>query len=390
MSAFAEDAGHFDRWLDTAAAHLPHELSRTEAGHFATRRLYGRYLRALLYAEMRASGGRVRLVGSEVTAISRVPEGWRLACANGHTFIARSVVLAIGNLPVRPPGDPLVFHDPWAGEAARGLRPGMPVVVVGTGLTMVDLALSMQELGFSGPVIAISRRGLLPQRHIAVTGGWATPAFTAAERGSLTALLRRVRHEVREAEGRAADWRAVIDSLRPVTASLWRELSAADRARFLRHLRPYWDVHRHRLAPPAADRLQALLRDGFLRLLRGRITAIEQHGDELRVGVHGRGASTLENIRAQRLIHATGLRNAQGTGGLIGQLYAQGLGRTDAHGLGLLVADTLEVLGRDGQPVPRLWALGPIVRGVFWECTAVPDIRVHAQLIAQRIAADQG
>jgi uncharacterized NAD(P)/FAD-binding protein YdhS len=387
MSAFAEDPGHFDRWLDSAAAHLPGEVRNTEAGRFATRRLYGRYLRALLYAEMRQSGGRVRLAGEEIVAIARAAQGWRLTCASGRSLAAAAVVLAIGNLPSRSGTQGGVFHDPWTEGATHGLRPDTPVLVVGTGLTMVDLALDMRARGFAGPIIAVSRRGLLPHRHALIGGTWPAPVFAPAERGSLAALLRRFRAELRHAAAQGVDWRAVIDGLRPITAELWRGLPLADRTRFLRHLRPYWDVHRHRLAAPAADRLASLLRDGSLQRRRGRLVAVERQGDDLLVSILGHGAAAPEAVRVQRLIYATGVQRADATDGLISGLCVQGLARTDPHGIGLEVTQALEVIGTAGVPVPGLWALGPIVRGVFWECTAVPDIRVQARLVAERISA---
>jgi uncharacterized NAD(P)/FAD-binding protein YdhS len=269
-----------------------------------------------------------------------------------------------------------------------GLRPDELVMVVGTGLTMVDLGLGMRSRGFAGPIIALSRRGLVPQRHAPAGGTWPTPAFTEAERRSPAALLRRLRVEVAEAAAQNIGWRVVIDGLRPITAELWRGLPAIERTRFLRHLRPWWDVHRHRIAPTAADRFGALLREGKLTIRRGRIRGVERDGNRAVVSVQGSGAGSAERLTIQRLIYATGPGPAAGTDALMNSLIAQGLACTDAQGIGLQVTDALELVGADGVPTPRLWALGPIVRGVFWECTAVPDIRQQARAAADVIAGE--
>ncbi len=385
MSAFPDQPHHFRDWLDRNEGSLAVDVERTDVGSFATRRLYGRYLRQLLFQEMNESGGRVRLAADEVTGIGAIPGGYALICASGRRVEAAGVVLTVGNLPSRDRSDGVLVHDPWTDDATAGLKPDQPVMVVGTGLTMVDLALAMRSRGFTGRIIAISRRGLVPQRHAPAGGTWPTPAFTASERLSVLALLRRLRAEVAAAAGQNIGWRAVIDGLRPITAELWRVLPPSERSRFLRHLRPWWDVHRHRIAPTAADRFEAMLRDGGLTIRRGRIRGIERAYDGAIVTIQAPG-DQLEEVTVQRLIHATGPGSPADTDALIGSLIAQGLARTDAQGLGLRATDSLELIGASGERTPGLWALGPIVRGVFWECTAVPDIRRQARAAAEVIA----
>jgi uncharacterized NAD(P)/FAD-binding protein YdhS len=300
------------------------------------------------------------------------------------------VVIASGTLPSSRPCNGVVFHDPWATAATAGLRPGEPVLIVGTGLTMVDLALAMQARGFDGPVIALSRRGLVPTRHTPPGPAWPCPPFDAGERMSLSALLQAVRRRAREAAAQGVDWRAVVDGMRPVTAGLWQDLPQAERSRFLRHLRPYWDAHRHRMAPVVAEAFEGLAARGALRLKRGRVLDITSHpgasGSAARVVIQDRGESCTEEVVAQRVIYATGIGAGAATDGLVAQLAGTGLARTDPHGMGVEVTSSLQVTRRDGSPAPRMWALGPIVRGVFWECTAVPDIRVQAQSVAKEVA----
>lgn len=386
MSAFADDPQHFERWLDANAAECAGEIHRTPAGIFATRRLYGSYLQATLHAEIAASGGTVRLLADEVQTLTQASGSWQLNCRSGKQITASSVVLASGNLPAERPHDGIEFRDPWTPDALAGLRPDAPVLIVGTGLTMVDITLAMRAQGFSGPIITLSRRGLVPHRHAASGAAWPTPEFSVLERGSAPALLHAIRAQIREAAARDIGWRAVIDSLRPITASLWCGLPQPERARFLRHLRPYWDIHRHRMAPPAAEQFQNLRSTGALHVARGRLLDVS-HGDGLAsVTYNNRDTGTPETIVVQRVIYATGLQGARADTGLVAALLANGQARLDRQELGLEVTPTLNLVDASGQPVPHLWALGPIVRGVFWECLAVPDIRIQADQLGREIA----
>ena len=390
MSALPDDPGHFERWMSAQAAHWPDEIHTTEAGTFATRRIYGRYLRALLYEEMTLSGGRVRLCADEAVELERADGHYRLRCASGREIAVSAIVVATGNLPSSVRDDGVVFHDPWAACATAGLRPDEPVLIVGTGLTMVDLALSMTGGGFTGPIIALSRRGLVPQRHGEPQPAVPCAPFTLSECRSLSSLMRLVRGRIREAAAAGRDWRAVIDGLRPVTTGLWHALPLAERDRFLRHLRPYWDIHRHRLAPGPADAFARLVHDGVLRLKRGRVQAVEvgsgPHGKVARVDIRDRGAEAAERIEVQRVIFATGIGTRAKSCGLIAGLIDAGMARTDLHGMGIEVSETLQVKDRAGARGEAVWALGPIVRGVFWECTAVPDIRIQARTVADEVA----
>ena len=386
MSAFPDDAGHFERWVEANAANWPGEIHRTPAGIFATRRFYGRYLRAALHAEISASGGTVRLLADEVQALAPTPGGWRLACRSGKSIEAAGVVLAAGNLPASRPCDGVEFRDPWTPAALADLQPDAPVLLVGTGLTMVDLVMALRARGFRGPVVALSRRGLLPHPHEVIGQAWPAPTFTSVERGTAAGLLRAVRAQLQAAQAQGIGWRAVIDSLRPITADVWCDLPEPERARFLRHLRPYWDIHRHRMAPPAAATIQNLLGSGGLRIVRGRVREVERRPGDATVTFDNRATGVPETMEVQRVIYATGLQGQRAGMGLLPNLLAAGQAQLDRQELGLAVTKSLAVIDAQGNPARNLWALGPIVRGVFWECLAVPDIRVQARQLSQAIA----
>lgn len=388
MGALPDDPGHFESWLAAEPEVAADDLHHSEAGLFVSRRLYRRYLCALLErATSGGAAGRVRTLRAEIVDMERDGEGWRLHDAGGSTLRAAAVVLAIGNLP--PPANEtgLFRANPWSSEALSGLCGDLPVLVQGSGLTMIDIAVQCEAAGFPGPVIALSRRGLLPHRH-AAAHTWPTPEFTPAELRSLPALLGRVRWEVRRAAARGVDWHGVIDSLRPITTLIWHALPTPEKRRFLRHVRPYWDIHRHRMAPPVAERLAAMRASGYLQIRRGRLLRVEEADGRGEALIRPHGTAREERLAVQRVIGATGLRDLDHSESLLVRaLRRRGLARPDVLGFGLDVTDRLEVRDAEGGPVPHLWALGPIVRGVFWECIAVPDIRHQARTVARSAAA---
>jgi uncharacterized NAD(P)/FAD-binding protein YdhS len=395
MSAFPDQPDHFARWLDreieaTPAEEVDRHVQDTAVGTFVSRTLYGRYLTSLIRQSIDRGDGatRLRLVPDEVVELAPEGDRYRLVLAGGRTHAVAGAVLAMGNLLSNASGDARYVESPWGAALTDGLEPDRPVVIVGTGLTMVDVAMQLWTSGFAGPVIAVSRRGLLPQTHV-MSAPWPVPALDDRQRRSLSRLMRRIRQEVAAARRQGVAWQNVIDSFRPITAQVWQGLPEVEQRRFLRHARPWWDVHRHRTAPPVAQQLRGLLQQGYLSVRSGRITAIETADDQAVVTYRARGGGAIARIKAQRVINATGAVSAGDVPSpLLTGLLDRGLVRLDRHGLGLAVTDDLQALGSSGAPTPRLWALGPIARGVFWECTAVPDIRRQALELSDRVAGE--
>jgi uncharacterized NAD(P)/FAD-binding protein YdhS len=381
MSAFPDDPGHFARWLTARG------LGGAE--DFAPRRTYGAYLQGLLRAAMAEDGGRLAVLRGEAVDVEPGGRDAQVRLADGRSLTAARVVLASGNLPPRglaaldaaalPPA--LYRGDPWSPGVADGLGPEDIVLLVGTGLTMVDVAVALADAGFAGRILAVSRRGLLPRVHEAAA---AAPFVPPAAGQPVSALLRAVRRSAEE-----HGWRATIDALRPHTAVLWRGASAEQRARFLRHLRPWWDVHRHRIAPAIADRIAALRAAGRLELMAGRIVAAKADGEGARVTIRPRGISYRRTVRVARIVNCTGADgDLVGTSdALLARLVARGLIRPDPHRLGINIAHDGAAVGVDGKPSNALYAIGPLVKGRDWEATAIPELRVQAADLALGLAA---
>ena len=392
MSALTDEPLHFEDWLKrrVAEGRLPVEAHETEAGLFASRGLYGQYLRSILDYAMRETAGhaQLRLLPDEVVDVAPIEGGgYELICAAGQRLAVSGVVLAVGNLPAEESENPRICRNAWDEKAWRPLSPDLPVMIVGTGLTMVDIAIALRRRGFTGGILALSRGGLLPQRH-ALAKPWPTPNLTVAEETSLPLLMARVREEVAAAAEQGVNWRAVIDSMRPITAKIWGRLPLAERERFLRHARRYWDVHRHRMAPPHAELIETMVKEGTLKLLAARIKEMKSVNDLVQVTYSPRDGSGERTIGVQRVILASGVEHVSRTRDpLMQRLLDRGLVRVDRQGLGIDVTDGLNVVRGDDAVAERVWALGPIVRGVFWECVAVPDIRVQAAHVAVSVVA---
>lgn len=397
MSAFPDQPDHFLEWL---RARHPDQV----AVGFVPRRIYGAYLAGLLReaAMSDRAAGRLMLVNDEAVSVVTGEGRPRLRLAVGRELLIDALVLATGNGAPEPPHVPdqglgasaRYIGDPWQPEAFRHVRADDPVLLLGTGLTMVDVALTLEMLGHRGPRHAMSRRGLLPRRHAGPPPQ--PPAPLPPLPTSLSQALRLIRRHVdayHRAAGDGADWRAVIDALRPVTRAFWIGLDLAAKRRFLRHLRPWWDVHRHRLAPMVATRLEQMLDQGALRLRAGRLRAftLEGCGEAERVAVtwRPRGAA------ADAVLHVAHVINCTGPGGdlsrsgppIIRSLLAAGLARPDALHLGLDLDPEGRLIAADGC-AGRFYAVGPASRGAFWEVTAIPDIRVQARAVAAALARD--
>lgn len=382
MSAFPDRPDDFIRWLGGRGYADP-------ARAFVPRTVYGTYLRELLDAALARSNGRLRIERANVVDAVQEGAGVRLVMADGRDLQADAAIVAVGNLPPHdPPGVDAsrlpasrYRRDPWIPDIAEGLGPDDTILAIGTGLTMVDIALLLDARGFCGRLVALSRRGLLPRRHEAGPGNpnplGERPATVAS------ALLRSVRRR-----GEAIGWREAVDELRPFTQAMWANASEAQRARFLRHLRPWWDVHRHRLAPQVADRLALMQRDGRLSVAAGKIVEVAEHPAGVRVAWRPRGADDLEQLTVQRSVNCTGpqgdlLRTSEP---LLRRLIERGTIRPDAARLGIDVDASARTIAADGMVNEWLYAIGPMTRGAFWEIVAVPDIRGQTWNLARRLS----
>ena len=399
MSAFRDRPGDFVDWLGAQdAASLG--IGPVGAGTFVPRQLFGAYIRNLLLDEIRRpnNAGRLKLSRGDALGVDRESGSLRLRLDRGRSIEADLAVLAVGNFPPEPPpgadedflDSGFYRADPWGLDTFTGLDPDAPVLLVGTGLTMVDAVITLIDQGHRGPIHALSRRGLLPRRHDAAPGP-ALPSDHALPT-RLSALSRHLRATAEQALAEGRSWQPVIDQLRPFTQDVWNAFSPDDRQRFMRHLRPWWEVHRHRMAPAVGDRLDQARASGQLQIHCGRIQGFVAGEDAVQVRYRRRRNGEMAEFAVGRVINCAGpgCDYDRITHPLVRSLLDAGLVRPDPLRLGLDVTANCALKHADGSISRRLYAIGPVTKGAFWEMTAVPDIRRQCEFLGEFLASQLG
>lgn len=376
---------------------------RIGAQDFLSRALYGRYLCETLQDATESAGTECTRIWGRVARLTQLHDrarSWRVDLNDGHLIFADEVVLAIGNpRPARLPalqairGTSWYVHDPWSSwPQERPDRAPRRVLLIGTGLTMADVALRLALNGPQPPeILALSRHGHLPQAQTAFNRATLLTDAVATIRGSSTSLRKLVRvvHALsRQVNGVGGDWREVINAVRKIAPDLWAGLSDADRRRFLRHVRPVWDVHRHRLPPAAAQQLQRMRDTGTLVVRAGAIESATITPAGIEVVWRPRGTQERQRVVVGRIFNCTGpdYNPARSENALAQSLLRNGLIAPDPLELGIRVASDGEVVGADGHIVKGLYYIGPWLRSRDWEATAVPELREHAHRLAERLA----
>jgi uncharacterized NAD(P)/FAD-binding protein YdhS len=379
MGAWADQPGHFASEVANEGFE-PHE--------FVPRRRYGEYLRKILQ-EAEASG-RVTVVHQDAVAAERIGGGWSVRVPDGSRITGQALALAQGNQPPQAPPfargieERFFVNDPWSeeGRAAivRAAASGGDVLLIGTGLTMVDMVLTLDEVRLRGRIVAVSRRGQAPRAH--AEHGVAPVSLEELPHGSLRKAWRWLLQRAA-----SVGWRAAVDSLRPHSQALWQSWSSSEQQRFLRHARPWWDVHRHRIAPEVAGRIKRLIEIGRLEIVAGRVADMWAKDNQLDVAIKRRGKREAEDHKFVLAVNCTGPLGsiAASRDPLLNSLFEAGLAKPDALDLGLEVDERSRIAG-----AAQAWALGPLTKGRYWEITAVPDIRGQVAAVAEDIAKELG
>ena len=383
----------FRDWLATNAGRYELGEALAEAGGriediFAPRAAFGDFLEET--AQRSIGTGVFEWVQAE--AVGFLPSPRRgVVLAEGVELDAAAVILATGNESPGPIGiaalesSQVFIANPWAAGALDQIAPDDAVVLVGTGLTAVDVTLALRRSGHVAGINAVSRRGLLPRRHKLCPPS--APFLSADAPEGPADLLRRVRKEIARAMDAGAPWQGVIDALRPVTRNIWQSWSEPRKRSFLRHLRAAWDVHRHRMAPRVADGVERLLESGDLKILAGRIAGAREEGRMVMLEISGRDGSA-SHLHANHVINCTGPTTdvEQRSSPVVGDALARGYVRRDALGLGIETS-ACATIAADGQASDWLFAIGPLTRPEFWEVTAVPEILAQSRALAERLSA---
>ena len=395
LSLFPDVPGHFATWLQ----HQPE--SRAGAPEFASRAAYGRYLQEALQPELapnHATG--MRWHHTTATAAPLLPDGRRtVQLANGTEIRSDYVVLGLGNFPPPPPTGPdhrYLAHpgyhaDPWATGHIRRIEADEEVLLIGSGLTAVDVLLALRQDGHRAPITVVSRHGRWPVAHGPATASY--PDFYAelATESTVSGVVAVFKQHLRAAAARGIDWRPVLDALRPNLGRIWQSWPLVEQRRFLRHLAALWAVARHRSPPQNAKAIAALTAAGLINLRVGTVREIVPAGAQLRVRVQHHGAAQ-DWHTAQHVISCAGplLDYSRIAAPLVLSLREAGQLTPDPLHLGILTDAHGALLTATGAVSPGLFTLGPSRRPAYFESTAIPELRQQAAALAAELARRAG
>jgi uncharacterized NAD(P)/FAD-binding protein YdhS len=356
MSISALDDTHFVRWANDRGVPV-------EGYDFVPRNLFGDYVEDAFRTLESSSGGRVRGMHGEVVDVTTDDGGAHVTLADGSTIEADVVVLAVGNPPPATwaTGAGLQIDDPWATGALDGIESGASVLLIGTGLTMVDVATSLARRDPDVSLTATSRHLLMPGVHLdapAAPGPGLDPtAKTLAE------LSDALQAQLAAAEADGQPWQAVIDGLRPRLTEHWLGMSVSDRREFVSHFARRWDVRRHRMAPSVWSEVESLLERGTLTL-----------------------AKDVDPKDFDVVVFCTGPTSVltPGWNPVTDALAASGRAVSEPLGLGPAADESGALIDSSLKADGRLLGIGHALRGALWETTAIGEIRTLANRVADR------
>jgi uncharacterized NAD(P)/FAD-binding protein YdhS len=374
--------------------------SSTLPDSFLPRKMYAQYVRdrMLSLAHCANEQHSAVVLQDEVSRLSpKRPSGWEIETAKGRTLQADVTVMAVGH---RPPDDPVrnrwigprhrLVADPWAALVLSQIGADEPVLVIGSGLTAVDVILTLSRFERRAPIIAISRRGLMPMPHLKelkppcelpdCASGWLDAALPLKMRAVVSTL----RRHVKAMQDEGIEWQLVVDALRPIVPRLWERLSVAERSRFFRHVRPFWEVHRHRMAPAVAEAIDRLRRDQLLQVRTGTLGFAAADADGINVTLLPTGSAMKATMRVAWVVNCTGpgVHSQHTTHPFLRPLLEQGILVTDELCLGLITDGVGRAVNANGRTLPDLFVAGTLRKATLWESTAVPELVQQAQTVA--------
>ncbi|WP_458374999.1 FAD/NAD(P)-binding protein [Pseudomonas pergaminensis] len=373
-------------WPESRQQHVP--ISEL----FPPRGIFGLYAQQRLAEAKAQSASSVEHVRGEVVDLQAEEDSTLLTLDNGHQLRGEFAVLATGMFPAaRTPqtqssGLNAAAVDPWDVKSMIGIDPQAPVLIIGSGLTMVDAVVSLEQAGHRGPIEVFSRHGLLP--HVRrQPPGWVDFLGEDHRLRSPRQLLREVRRQCAIAQTQGIDWQAPLDTVRAHIGRLWSQASAREKRQFVRHVRPWWESHHHR-SPPLSAQLVARLHDeGRLRIRAASFKGLEPSAEGVTIRLRHRGEQAITQVSGAALINSSGIEYdwRRVARALPQQLLKRGLIQPGPLALGIAADASGAVLDAEGNISRRLFAMGPPLRGMWWESTAVTDVALQAKALAARL-----
>ena len=373
-------------WPESDQQHVP--ISEL----FPPRGIFGVYAQQRLAEAKALSASTVEHVRGEVIDLQVDEAATLLTLDNGQQLRGTYAVLATGMFPAaRTPqtessGLNAAAVDPWDVQAMTHIDPQSTVLIIGSGLTMVDAVVSLEQAGHRGPIEIFSRHGLLP--HVRrQPPSWED--FLAADHSlrSPRQLLREVRRQCRIAQAQGIDWQAPLDTVRAHIGRLWSQAGEREKRQFVRHVRPWWESHHHRSPPLSAQLVARLQAEGRLRIQAASFKGVVASDGGVSVRLRRRGEQAVTQVSGAALINSSGIEYdwRRVARPLPQQLLKRGLIRPGPLALGIAADVSGAVVDAEGNVSLRLFAMGPPLRGMWWESTAVTDVAIQAKALAVKL-----
>lgn len=393
MSLIPGDDRHFTDWIVRTGAVADDPEALADDGQlYVQRAVFGRYVNDQLRPWIADS--RIAHAKARVASIEASGERWRITTDGGSSTFADIVVLATTHpLPEVPhilaealKGTPRLIANSYAPHALDNIASDARVTIIGTGLSMADVVASLDNRGHRGPISAISRRGLLPRGHVRNV----YPAFGEFVRTpplSTVNLLREIRRTIKHAEARGVPWQTVIDTVRAQAGTFWPTMSIEERSRLVRHLRPYWDVHRFRIAPQIENILARRKSEGLFAVRAGTVVGAKVQDDHIILNILERGATSPSQLETDYVVITTGPAHGRiiETEPHLSTLAKAGWIQPDLLRLGIYCNTHGRAVSHSGSAVQNLLIAGPLARGTFGELMGLPQVTDYAHAIAGEV-----
>lgn len=395
MTLVPGDEDHFVRWIEnTSALYNDPGAIGPDGNAYPRRSVFGRYVHEHLLPYLER--GRLRHVREKVVDIVRFDERWVVKTATGAEQPADIVVLASTHPKPSIPAllsknlanDERLIADGASDTALDPVAPDDRLLIVGTGLTMADIVAALDARGHRGKVTVFSRRGLLSRGHATATG-LPFGSFTGRQHTALS-LLRSIRLQIRNVKSVGGQWQWVIDAVRAQAQEFWPKLGLKEQRKIVSRLRPYWDVHRFRIAPQVERVLSAKRADGTLEVLAASLASVEPRDDGIVVGLRPRGSKTVQPLIVDKVIVATGPAHGEvlQTQSYLFSLAQAGWIQADKLGLGLRSDRLGHAIASGEGAVPTLFVAGPLARATFGELMGLPQVADYALAVADQVASE--
>ncbi|MEO5642601.1 MAG: FAD/NAD(P)-binding protein [Bacteroidia bacterium] len=381
MSLFPDQPLHFLNWLQVNHFRYKHLLPEVFPKVFVPRKIFGDYIVEHLDEAHHLAPGRFQIRIDDAVSLVNSGIEYEISLESGAVLKADHVVLALGNFPpadlfdaTDPQNkDPRYFSNPWSDKIYSNIIGNENIMLVGTGLTAIDVILGLKLRGFNGKITMISRRGKLPLAHDLT----ADPVKLEYP-GHLHPRDAYFWVKGKINSNKHIPWTAVIDGLRPLTQKFWQQWSIDEKKYFLKRLRPFWEIARHRIPGASAVILDQLVESGQLLIGKGQIIKANSTPEGIQLD-YNFDKKKQEGL-FQKLINCTGPESnyRKVRFPIIRNLIEQGKVVSDELGLGIRCSEDGAIIDANGEKVQGLWCVGPMRKAVLWETTAIRELREQA------------